>query len=126
MKRSQQQYQQQYQQSKSSIPPLIDGKHTLKEYVRLYRAGKVPAIAYVRVEIEPCHQCLQLRPDDGTPCSFCGVYKHCLTKPKGGLKTILREISAHEACAPSRGADRPPKPKLSKPVNPRRKTQHES
>lgn len=55
------------------------GKYSIMEYLKLYSLGKVPALSYpsCRVPVVGCRGCGLNRPDDGTRCSFCGVYQHC-------------------------------------------------
>ncbi len=96
-------------------------RHTLPEYLGLYRAGKVGPLQYAspQVPVVACAHCSAWRPDDGTRCSFCGAYQRCALEP---LTAVLSRRSSTERDAaewPGRRA-RPG----AKSVNPRRKKHH--
>ena len=109
-----------------SLKPVLfvaGSRTTIREHLALYRAAKAGPLSYVRVAVEPCHGCGVSRPDDGTPCQFCGAYKHCVYQSRVGKDTSA-ETAAISASSTRRG--RPSNTKPTKLVNPRRKNRNDS
>lgn len=90
----------------------IDGEHTLAEYLSLYRQGEVGPLRYKSrwVPVRPCRGCGLSRPNDGTPCTFCGAYQHCAPDNSDADSRI---IEAQRASSMRLG--------VPKQVNPRRR-----
>lgn len=97
-------------QQRPSVLLVGSRRNTLYEHLKLYRAGEVGPITYAHVPVEPCRKCQEPRPDDGTPCKFCGVYQHRLYQPPGERLTPPVTVSVIHS----------PKPKSVKLINPRR------
>lgn len=104
-----------------STPQAFGAWFSLNEHLKLYRSGKGGPLTYseFRVSVDPCRQCGELRPDDGTPCPSCGAYKHCVYRTLDVRPApIVEEVPV--TTATTRGLNRPSHTKSTKPVNPRR------
>jgi hypothetical protein len=95
-------------------PFIGKSRHTLTSYLALFRAGKIGPLKYADalVPIVPCRCCGEHRPDDGTACKSCGVYKHCYNHLAAGPTTVVTVATKLR------------RPRNHKKINPRRKKKH--
>jgi hypothetical protein len=94
---------------------LVDGEHTITEYLSLYRRGMVGPLKYQSYAVGAvcCRQCRYPRWDDGTCCDLCGAYQRCITDYPDAVLLGERQ-RLEQPCPPIAGSP-------SKPVNPRRR-----
>jgi hypothetical protein len=110
-------------------PYIDDQGHTMTDRIKLYRAGKIGPLRYAddTVPVVVCRNCMQSRPDDGTPCRFCGAYQRCTYSPVEDSHTMAARIADSLAFLPPLLKSlRPRKPsKATKPTNPRRRKKND-
>ena len=106
-----------------------DGRVTIHDHLKLYRAGKVGPLSHTHpvVDVGPCRSCGTPRPDDGTPCKSCGAYKHCVYQSPGVKLPSRGEVAA--PVAPTTASRRGAPASTAKPTklaNPRRNKRNAS